>query len=384
MKFVCGLFKHAIMWQSVKSSKLSLRLRSKQMMVLEFFRFWLHLGCQCTGTPVQWSHPGAFLLWFRGVRFLCFGELSESWICDESCFYLNSKNHTHKTSMYCCVLMSCQSDDGLASHLLQMYPTITKKHRAWIPKLWQALLNIVKPQHSQEMTVSVSHLCPQTLHQSLWVLYHIFSFCWDPEVPLSPPWPLLSVTQATKVKHLGHIAKPNQMREFMRQLEWNPSFKLIQFSSVPWLIGMSEGQKRSSSSQEALVSSSGMGRGVHSLMLSIQHFLHWPRCHPPSKIPWRMVLERLSWRVTCLNHASFCLLSVTRRVPVDLKGSRSCSPPSHWSCAPGKRSREVSLDTWFRKPGSFFSVIKHGPCFHSHRGGWRWQETTLKIKWNDP
>ena len=37
--------------------------------------------------------------------------------------------------------------------------------------------------------------------------------------------------------------------------------------------------------REALVSSSGMGRSVHSLMLSIQHFLCRPRRRPPSKIP---------------------------------------------------------------------------------------------------
>ena len=46
--------------------------------------------------------------------------------------------------------------------------------------------------------------------------------------------------------------------------------------------------------QEALVSSSGMGRDVHSLMLSIQHFFCRTPRRPPSKVPWRMVLERLS------------------------------------------------------------------------------------------
>ena len=47
--------------------------------------------------------------------------------------------------------------------------------------------------------------------------------------------------------------------------------------------------------QGALVSSFGTGRDVHSLMMSIQHFLCRPRRRPPSKVPWRMVLERLSW-----------------------------------------------------------------------------------------
>ena len=97
---------------------------------------------------------------------------------------------------------------------------------------------------------------------------------------------------------------------------------LVQFSSIPWPIGLSGRwlwqmiQQRSSSSrflQEALASSSCMGRNTHSLMLSIQHFLCRPRRCPPSEMPWRMVLERLSWRVTCPNLASFRLLTVARR-----------------------------------------------------------------------
>ena len=46
--------------------------------------------------------------------------------------------------------------------------------------------------------------------------------------------------------------------------------------------------------QEAIVSSSSIGRDVHSLTLSIKHFLCQPQCCPPSKVPWRMVLKRLS------------------------------------------------------------------------------------------
>ena len=40
--------------------------------------------------------------------------------------------------------------------------------------------------------------------------------------------------------------------------------------------------------------------GMSTLMFSFQHFLCRPRYRPPSKVPWRMVLERLSWRVTYL------------------------------------------------------------------------------------
>ena len=49
--------------------------------------------------------------------------------------------------------------------------------------------------------------------------------------------------------------------------------------------------------QEALVSSSSMGKYVHSLMLTTHHFLCRPWRRPPSKVPRRMALERLQWRV---------------------------------------------------------------------------------------
>ena len=62
--------------------------------------------------------------------------------------------------------------------------------------------------------------------------------------------------------------------------------------------------------QGALVSGSRMGRDVHCLMLSIQHFLCRPQHHPPSKVTWRIVLERLSWCVTCPNHANLKFLSL--------------------------------------------------------------------------
>ena len=106
--------------------------------------------------------------------------------------------------------------------------------------------------------------------------------------------------------------------------------------------------------QEAIVSSSGMGRDVHYLMLSIKHFLCWPQHHPPSKVPGRMVWERLSWCVTCPNHASFHHLTVVRR---DFCGpTRKLILPCTKSlvlCS-NRRCREVSSGTWFWKPGSFF------------------------------
>ena len=100
-----------------------------------------------------------------------------------------------------------------------------------------------------------------------------------------------------------------------------------QFSSVQvspltdWVVGEGWGDMRDDSAeipfqsflQEALVSRSGISRDVHSLMLSIEHFLCRLRCRPPFKVPWVMVLERLSWYMTFPKHASFRLLTVARR-----------------------------------------------------------------------
>ena len=54
---------------------------------------------------------------------------------------------------------------------------------------------------------------------------------------------------------------------------------------------------------EAIVSSTGMDRVILSFTMSIQHFLCPQWHHPFSKVPRRMVLKRLSWHVTCLNHS---------------------------------------------------------------------------------
>ena len=81
----------------------------------------------------------------------------------------------------------------------------------------------------------------------------------------------------------------------------------VQFSSVqsPDRLGRRENMRDDSAVilvqsflQEALVSSFGTGRDVHSLMLSTQHFHCRPRCRPPSKVPWKMV-----WKVSILVHS---------------------------------------------------------------------------------
>ena len=72
------------------------------------------------------------------------------------------------------------------------------------------------------------------------------------------------------------------------------------------------------------------------------------------------------------------LVSVSWQLPeevtVDPQGSWSYSAPCRRSCAPSRRCAEVSSGTWFQKPGSFFQSEQAWSMFHSHRGGWRWQE----------
>ena len=99
--------------------------------------------------------------------------------------------------------------------------------------------------------------------------------------------------------------------------KWTPHQWPVQF--LHWLGCHGDTRDKSAETlfesflQEALVSRSGMDRDVHSLMLTIQYFLCQPRRRPPYKMSWRMVLERLSWLVTCPICASFHLLTIARR-----------------------------------------------------------------------
>ena len=94
--------------------------------------------------------------------------------------------------------------------------------------------------------------------------------------------------------------------------------------------------------QEALVSSSGMGRDVHSLMLSKQHFLcrhgvaHPPRC--PEGWFWRGCLGVCPARTMRVSVSR----QLPEEVPVGLQGSCLCSATSRWS-GPSKTTHELLL-----------------------------------------
>ena len=112
------------------------------------------------------------------------------------------------------------------------------------------------------------------------------------------------------------------------------------FSSGPWPTGSSGGggDMTDDSAEilfqsfvpEATVSSSGMGRDGQSLTLAIQDFLCRPRRRPLTKVPWRMVLERLSWRVTCPTHTTFRLLSIARRGYYGPRDANLALHPERW------------------------------------------------------
>ena len=126
--------------------------------------------------------------------------------------------------------------------------------------------------------------------------------------------------------------------------------KQFQFSSVP--MGH-RGDIRDGSAEvlflsflrKAIVSRSGKRR----LLLDVVYLvfpLPTTVRHPSSKMPRGMLLERLSWCMTCPNHVSLHLLTVTRRDFVGAKGHWSASAPSCWSCAPRGRYEEVCSGIW--------------------------------------
>ena len=76
---------------------------------------------------------------------------------------------------------------------------------------------------------------------------------------------------------------------------------------------------------EATVSSPGIGRDVHSMVLSTLHFLSQPQCHPTLKVSWKKWFSRdchYAWQ----KHASLCLFTVARR--------GSCGPTRKMDLAP--------------------------------------------------
>ena len=116
--------------------------------------------------------------------------------------------------------------------------------------------------------------------------------------------------------------------------------------------------------QEAIVSSSGTGRDVHSLTLSIQLTMALPTLKGALKNGFGEAA--VAWDMP-----EPYKFPSPAEVLVDPQGSCSCSAPSRLSCAPIRRYGEVSSYTSFRKPGPFLQSQQEGSMFHSRRGGWK-------------
>ena len=93
---------------------------------------------------------------------------------------------------------------------------------------------------------------------------------------------------------------------------WNDK---VQFSSIPRLIRSSGGHNRRLRGDPLQVFSAAghYEQFWHALGCPLFDVVHpafplRPRRRPPSRVPWRMIFERLSWRVTCPNRAKFSSL----------------------------------------------------------------------------
>ena len=148
--------------------------------------------------------------------------------------------------------------------------------------------------------------------------------------------------------------------------------RIHQFSLAPWPTGSSEGHDGRFSRDPLPVFSAGgrgeqfwHGQGCPLFELDVIHpaLRLRPQHHVLSKVPWRMVLEKLLRRVTCRNHASFRLLAVARC---------SCGPTrksilfrTQWLVSCSKQEMRRSLLKAFGLEGldPFLRVSEQGSCF---------------------
>ena len=121
--------------------------------------------------------------------------------------------------------------------------------------------------------------------------------------------------------------------------------------------------------QEALVSSSGMGKDVHFLMLSIQHFLCRPRHHPPSQ---GALEDDFGEAVVACNLPEPCEFPYPDSCQKNFLGVRREVDFAQHPVVTGlvlqvERYGEVSSGTWFLKSGSFSQSQQAGSIFLSQR-----------------
>ena len=140
--------------------------------------------------------------------------------------------------------------------------------------------------------------------------------------------------------------------------------------------------------REVAVSSSGMGGDVHSSMLSIQHFLCPSWCHPPSKVTWGMVLERLSSVTACGTQSSvlrrrefnFCIHNTPQwdsdpekkkqNKAIQKKTNKTPRKLTRMQTSPWYRWEVTAVPSWFGagRPGPLCSMGHVPTHAHSSQG----------------
>ena len=130
--------------------------------------------------------------------------------------------------------------------------------------------------------------------------------------------------------------------------------------------------------QEALVSKSGLGRGVNLWCCpSSISFADYGNTDPQRGLEgW---CWRLSWHMTAWTVQVSVFWHLSEEVPVDPQGSWSYFTPSCWSCAPS-RSGAIPTALSFKSLILFFFHSQQAQSmFHSHTEGWQWQ--TICTVW---
>ena len=97
-------------------------------------------------------------------------------------------------------------------------------------------------------------------------------------------------------------------------------------------------------------------------MLYIQHFLCWPQCHPSSKVPWGMGLEKI---LACDIPESnkFPALDSCHKRFLWTHKAVDLTPHPVVGLVFQVGDTKVSSCTWFCNLNSFFRVSEQDPCF---------------------
>ena len=147
------------------------------------------------------------------------------------------------------------------------------------------------------------------------------------QIVLSKPYPSSFISPCQSSNLPSPVIPPPPPFQRFQWVNWKLSLSIYLFHSVSlallvrWRGGRGEGGMREGAADSLLhlglfwVSCNSDGKSwlVQSLTFSVQLFFCLPLRLPPSMVPRKMVLDRVTWPVSWPNHSSFLLFSVARR-----------------------------------------------------------------------